>query len=165
MNYRHRQDWNPISVGLDASTWQPLPPKDGHIPQRYRLRGLLNRIFLGKKSSLTVYDYADTIEQLTRKSPPNFPDYPTVLPNWDNTPRSGENGLVLHGSTPELFGRVLRRGLSLISDNEPEHQIVFIKAWNEWAEGNYLEPDQFHGHGYLNVVRQELSRFRTEYNI
>ncbi|BBL58718.1 glycosyltransferase WbsX family protein [Methylomonas koyamae] len=165
VNYRHRQDWNPISVGLDASTWQPLPPKDGHIPPRYRLRRLLNRIFLGKKSSLTVYDYADTIEQLTRKSPPNFPDYPTVLPNWDNTPRSGENGLVLHGSTPELFGRVLRRGLSLISDNVPEHQIVFIKAWNEWAEGNYLEPDQFHGHGYLNVVRQELSRFKTEYNI
>lgn len=52
VNYRHRQDWNPISVGLDASTWQPLPPKDGHIPPRYRLRRLLNRIFLGKNHPL-----------------------------------------------------------------------------------------------------------------
>ena len=160
VNYRMRQDWDPTSVGLDASTWQPLPPKDGHLPTRYIMRKIL-RFIAGKKSSLTVYDYAEVMENLIRKSAPNFPDYPTVLPNWDNTPRSNENGLVLHGSTPELFRKLLRRAFGLIADNPPEKRIIFVKAWNEWAEGNYLEPDQLHGLSYLNIVKEELTHYEN----
>jgi lipopolysaccharide biosynthesis protein len=43
-----------------------------------------------------------------------------------------------------------------------EKRFVFVKSWNEWAEGNYLEPDLLFGHGYLEVVREELQRFRNE---
>ncbi|TPQ28628.1 glycoside hydrolase family 99-like domain-containing protein [Methylomonas koyamae] len=160
VNYRMRQDWDPTSVGLDASTWQPLPPKDGHLPTRYIMRKIL-RFIAGKKSSLTVYDYAEVMDNLIRKSAPSFPDYPTVLPNWDNTPRSNENGLVLHGSTPELFRKLLRQAFGLIAKNPPEKRIVFVKAWNEWAEGNYLEPDQLHGLSYLNIVKEELTDYEN----
>jgi lipopolysaccharide biosynthesis protein len=148
--------WDPGTCGLDASTWQPLPQKDAHIPWRYlplKLKLLLSR----GKPNLTIYDYEDVLDHLLRKAAPEFTDYPTVLPSWDNTPRSGLNGLVLHGSTPDLFRILLRRALALIGKFEPDHRIIFVKAWNEWAEGNYLEPDQRFGHGYLQAIQQEIA--------
>src|SRR5678810_1331598 len=82
--------------------------------------------------------------------------YPCVIPNWDNTPRSGRRGLVLHGSTPELFREHLRGALSQITHKPAEHRLVFIKSWNEWAEGNHLEPDLRFGRRYLEVLREEV---------
>jgi lipopolysaccharide biosynthesis protein len=66
--------------------------------------------------------------------------------------------VVLQGSTPELFQGHLRRALDRVKDNRPEERIVFVKSWNEWAEGNHLEPDLRFGHGYLEAVRDELAR-------
>lgn len=146
---------DPASYGLDATTWQPLPSRNGHIPWRYPWLKLRMRLAHGRYR-LTVYDYRAIMDRLTRKSSPPFVEYPTVLPNWDNTPRSGLNGLVLHESTPELFQIVLRRAISLVQSYSPEQRIVFIKAWNEWAEGNYIEPDQRFGHGYLRAVHETL---------
>ena len=82
--------------------------------------------------------------------------YPSVVPGWDNTPRAGPKGIVLHGSTPQLFEEHLRDILDSVADRPAEDRIVFVKSWNEWAEGNYLEPDQRFGHGYLNAVRAAL---------
>ena len=79
--------------------------------------------------------------------------YPSVVPNWDNTPRAGYNGVILHGSTPELFGGHVREVLASVAHRAADERIVFIKSWNEWAEGNYLEPDLRHGHGYLDALR------------
>jgi lipopolysaccharide biosynthesis protein len=146
---------DPASYGLDATTWQPMPGKSGHIPWRYPWLKIRMRLALGKYK-LTVYDYAEILDGLIRQSSPPFVEYPTVLPNWDNTPRSGLNGMVIHDSTPELFQIVLRRAIGLVQGYTSEQRIVFIKAWNEWAEGNYLEPDQRFGHGYLRAVRETL---------
>ena len=79
--------------------------------------------------------------------------YPSAIPNWDNTPRSGHRGVVLHESTPELFSAHLRAVLAAVADRPADRRVVFIKSWNEWAEGNYLEPDQRFGHRYLDAVR------------
>ena len=78
------------------------------------------------------------------------------MPNWDNSPRSGRNGLVLHNSTPELFRRLLRRGIAMTADDRAEERLIFVKSWNEWAEGNHLEPDLRFGRKYLEVIREEL---------
>ena len=51
-----------------------------------------------------------------------------------------------------------RQALDRGKGNQPEERIVFVKSWNEWAEGNHLEPDLRFGHGYLEVVRDELAR-------
>ena len=83
--------------------------------------------------------------------------YPIVTPNWDNTPRSHTRGFVLHESTPELFRSHFRDALNLVKSRRIENRIVFIKSWNEWAEGNYLEPDLKFGHDYLKVIREEIS--------
>jgi lipopolysaccharide biosynthesis protein len=83
---------------------------------------------------------------------------PCVYPNWDNTPRSGRRGVVALGATPERFGAHVRRALELAAAHPPGQQFVFLKSWNEWAEGNYLEPDQEYGRARLEVLDAEIAR-------
>jgi len=73
---------------------------------------------------------------------------------WDNTPRRGENGIVFINSTPEAFESGLRDILQSASQTPVEQRIVVINAWNEWAEGNHLEPDVRFGLAYLEAVRR-----------
>ena len=82
--------------------------------------------------------------------------YPTLMPNWDRTPRSGRRARIYTNSTPEVFGEQLDQVLDLIKDKKTEHKIVFLMSWNEWAEGNYIEPDMKYGHGYLNILKEKL---------
>lgn len=83
-------------------------------------------------------------------------EFPCAVPNWDNTARSGRRGFVLHNSTPTLFEAHLREVVKCVAHLPCEERIIFIKSWNEWAEGNYLEPDQRFGHGYLDAVRKVI---------
>lgn len=91
--------------------------------------------------------------------PPGVPgvhDYPCVFSNWDNTPRSGRHGVVLQGCTPELLRRQLGQAIARVEDRPHDDRVVFVKSWNEWAEGNYLEPDIAFGRGWLEAVRDEV---------
>ncbi|MBZ4188249.1 glycoside hydrolase family 99-like domain-containing protein [Niabella beijingensis] len=83
--------------------------------------------------------------------------YPMVLPNWDNTPRSGHNGVVIRNATPELFGAQIRKAVEYINNREMSDRFLILKSWNEWAEGNYVEPDTHNGYGYLAVLKKYLT--------
>lgn len=76
----------------------------------------------------------------------------SAQPNWDNTPRSDRRGVVATGSTPEAFRRHMTQALSRELGNPPGERLCVIKSWNEWAEGNYVEPDERHGRAWLNAV-------------
>ena len=78
--------------------------------------------------------------------------YPSLLPQWDRSPRSGLNG-IYYNSTPDNFKKSMIEAMQLIKNKQEEHKILFLKSWNEWAEGNYVEPDLKYGHGFLNVIR------------
>lgn len=88
-----------------------------------------------------------------------FEAYNCVVSNWDNTPRSGRRGLVLTEWSPEVFGDALRRAYantrSRYADSE-KPRYVFLKSWNEWAEGNYVEPDQQYGRSLLEQIREAV---------
>lgn len=103
-----------------------------------------------------VYDYAKAIEHFVLEECRETKVYPCAIPNWDNSPRSGTRGLILHNSTPELWRRHLRQVLAQVEHKPDDHRILFVKSWNEWAEGNHLEPDLKFGHQYLEVLRDEL---------
>jgi hypothetical protein len=92
-----------------------------------------------------IYPYKEYVRE-THNLPLEVKEFPNVLPNWDNTPRSKRKGLVLHGSTPELYGELLAKAIKLV-----------IKAWNEWAEGNTLEPSDIFQDQYLRVTKKVLS--------
>ena len=113
------------------------------------------RSYMGRFGS-KVRLYQDALPFLLEGCNGESDVYPCVIPNWDNTPRSHTEGFVLHESTPELFRVHLRDALNLIKFRDPQERLVFVKSWNEWGEGNYLEPDQQFGHDYLKVIREEL---------
>lgn len=82
--------------------------------------------------------------------------YPTLIPNWDHTPRSGRNGYILEGSTPELFKKHIQDVLKVVRAKAKDDQIIFLKSWNEWGEGNYMEPDLKFGKGYIESLKSEI---------
>lgn len=82
--------------------------------------------------------------------------FPTMMPNWDHTPRSGRGGSVLHKSTPDLFKQHAKDVLATMENKSEEHKIVFLKSWNEWGEGNYMEPDLKYGRGYINALKEAI---------
>jgi len=102
---------------------------------------------------LKVADYGSA-RRLMKAKKNSFPSHPCIFVSWDNTPRRGANGIVFVDSTPELFAEGLEEIVQSVGDKPLEERLVFINAWNEWAEGNYLEPDQNHGRAYLEAVRR-----------
>jgi lipopolysaccharide biosynthesis protein len=144
-----KTDWA-LEHGFDAAILNELilAPKPDQLLE-FRFFRLLH--LLGLPS---IQRYRHTVNGLPERLPEHV--YPNVIPNWDNTPRSGARGFVMHGSTPELFREQLARALALTRGVRGEDRLVFIKSWNEWAEGNHLEPDLKFGLRYLEVVRQSL---------
>lgn len=81
---------------------------------------------------------------------------PTIIPNWDHTPRSGSNGIVLKESNPEHFAIHLENFISIQNSKNSENKYLFLKSWNEWGEGNYIEPDLKYGKAYIEILRKHL---------
>ena len=153
--------WVPEEHGFDASIrCEPdsmimrLPKLNISTVLRKLLRLRVNSRFRGTLPLPEVYSYRTIVQHAFVHSPSTHESFPCVLPNWDTTPRCGSSGIVFHDSTPELFRTHLEQGLEQVLSRSPEYRIVFIKSWNEWAEGNYLEPDRKYGHGYLQVLKE-----------
>ena len=104
-----------------------------------------------------IYQYKEAIKYMVGEEEKADNAIPVIAPNWDHTPRSGNRGILFHDCDPKYFGKLVKHTLQVVRNKEPEHQIVFIKAWNEWGEGNYMEPDLKYGHGYLQALKDELS--------
>lgn len=105
-----------------------------------------------------VYSYKKMIPLLIGKEEMRDNVYPTLIPNWDHTPRSTYGGFVLNGSTPELFGKHIDSVLDRIHSKTEKNKIVFLKSWNEWGEGNYMEPDLKFGKEYIKVLARKLRK-------
>lgn len=78
---------------------------------------------------------------------------PCVYSGWDNTPRAGRNGLVLHGFSPERFQKAVEIAVKGVLHKPFEKRFLTIKSWNEWAEGNFIEPDMRWGHRLLEAIK------------
>lgn len=162
--YRAAEGWNPLKNGFDAVVSSKFVSALHH-KSRFSLNWLINRVLHTKllseneklqsffKRYYRVLDYKEVIDNLKIEEDFPYDYYPCVIPNWDNTPRSGIKGYVLTNSTPDLFKAHLTEAVDYVQKYAPQHQIVFIKSWNEWAEGNYLEPDKKYGTKYLEVIK------------
>ncbi|MFQ3192304.1 MAG: lipopolysaccharide biosynthesis protein [Paraglaciecola sp.] len=102
-----------------------------------------------------IFNYKDIVN-IRLKTGYQENEIPLVIPNWDNTPRSGKNGRIFDESTPELYYQWLKESIDHIKDRPIQERIVFIKSWNEWAEGNYLEPDRGYGSTYLESTKKAI---------
>lgn len=108
-----------------------------------------------KKMGVGRKDYDLTWKVILNHKPDNIRRWPGAFTSWDNTPRHHERGVCYVGATPEKFRKYLSQ---LIKKAKEEYQtdMIFVNAWNEWAEGAHLEPDEKNGYGYLEAVREAL---------
>jgi hypothetical protein len=90
---------------------------------------------------------------LANPDPVPYLRYDMVFPSWDNTPRQGEEGWVVHNSTPGAYEAWLRLAIERARARAADQRVVFVNAWNEWAEGAHLEPDRQGGRAYLEATR------------
>lgn len=143
---------NPEDIGFDASYEVPtfMLPDELLVTDRESLD--VSPEFSGR-----IFDYNKIVEfYSTRKDVP-YRRYNDVMLGWDNTPRHGRRSVVFHGVTPDRYGTWLRNCMQRsMRVFQGEEQLVFINAWNEWAEGSYLEPDLRYGHAFLEATRRVI---------
>lgn len=110
-------------------------------------------------SSNRVVRYHEVANRMASTPAPSFKRFRCATPMWDNSARRKENALILIGSSPELYEAWLSSLCAMTNRTfEGDERLVFINAWNEWAEGNHLEPDLRSGHVYLEATRRALER-------
>jgi lipopolysaccharide biosynthesis protein len=103
-------------------------------------------------------DYLQIASVKMNEPPPEYIRYRGVMPSWDNTPRRGKRAHILVNASPAAYEEWLRVLVLQARENAlVQEPLVFINAWNEWAEGTHLEPDEKYGHAYLEATRRALS--------
>ncbi len=104
---------------------------------------------------LKILEYDDIWNYILNMKPYSKISVPGAFVDWDNTPRKGKRGLIINNSSPEKFENYLSK-LIKKAKNEYKKDMIFIFAWNEWAEGGYLEPDCKNKYGYLKAIKNAL---------
>jgi lipopolysaccharide biosynthesis protein len=109
-----------------------------------------------------VFDYRELAERALSKPWPDYDWFRCVTPSWDNSPRRTAAATIYDHSTPTEYGRWLSRVLRQTRAHTNARQVVFVNAWNEWGEGNHLEPCKRWGTAYLEATRTALLESRRE---
>ena len=151
---------DPRLLGFDAAvefqpSWSNLP----RTPIRFFLRRKLNRLL--PQFSHHVLDYDDVAKKAMSEPMPTYPRWPGVTPGFDNTARRRNDATILRRSSPIIYKKWLENALlrsrKVATDYYDGSQgFVFVNAWNEWGEGNHLEPDNLHGREFLDATRDAL---------
>jgi hypothetical protein len=118
------------------------------------VRKIRNMFNLKTPKKIPYDTYTDYFIKTYRNSNPKT--IPCLIPNFDHTPRSGGEGIVLLNSTPLKFGQFLKNVIQILKSKNKSENIIFIKSWNEWGEGNYVEPDLKYGKAYLDAMGKVL---------
>ncbi|EHX8970610.1 glycoside hydrolase family 99-like domain-containing protein [Escherichia coli] len=144
---------SPEVYGIDAAI--EFPPNGSNIPNITHQIPNLSDDFTGN-----IYDWNELVRRSENYTDPGYRLFRGVTPSWDNTARRKNNGTILYGSSPCLYQKWLFNASLDTTQriSNPEERFIFINAWNEWAEGAHLEPDQAYGFGYLEATRTALIR-------
>ncbi len=144
---------DPREIGFDAIL--EFPPNGPLLSKLHPINDSLR--FVNENFTGVVFDYAEAVKIWTGRPLPPYRLFKTVFPSWDNTARRLERAVIFHRSSPELYKEwLLKACITTLQHPNPEEHIVFINAWNEWAEGNHLEPDRRYGYAYLQATRDAL---------
>lgn len=143
-----------LDMGFDAVN--SFGKRRGEMMYEGKIRNICKVIFrrMGMPFVGVRYDYERTVKNYFAPEDNWENVFPTVLPQWDRTPRVSDADGVYVNATPEKFEHHLRQAVSLVSGKSDEHKVIFIKSWNEWGEGNYLEPDTKYGHEFLDAIHR-----------
>jgi lipopolysaccharide biosynthesis protein len=159
-----RERTDPRALGFDGSVdFQP------ELFQTYRaartaLRGAARKVGLVRTDDArdTIRSYERSMRHMLSKREPEYRRFPCVMPGWDNSARRVRGATIFRGSSPEIYGQWLAEVARREVARHPEDAIVFVNAWNEWAEGAHLEPCERFGRGYLEAHRGAVETVRSE---
>lgn len=118
-----------------------------------RIKGKVNKLLRGVPLAFPYKKYAQYFSNELDKHDQVIP---SLIPGWDHTPRSGKEGTVMTRSTPDAFEQHVKDIISKIKNKPDQNKVIILKSWNEWAEGNYMEPDLKYGHGFLNALKKHI---------
>lgn len=150
---QHQEDFDEISKsGVDAVNSVRLYD---FLPHQNQWKEYLKYKF---GPGFHDYEYSDAAEYFVAEDDKKEEIVPTIITGWDHSPRSGKNGLILKNYTPEAFEKHLRATFNVI--NKKDNKLCFIKAWNEWGEGNHLEPDLKYGLRFLETLKKVKDEFQ-----
>lgn len=144
---------DPREIGFDAAT--------EFAPNNFKVERINNKLnFYAKKYTGNVFDYVSAIKHSLSQNNKDYVRFRSLCPSWDNEARKPENGNTFHNASPALYAKWLEYLCYFTKQHrEQEERIVFINAWNEWAEGAHLEPDRKYGYAYLNATYEVLEKF------
>ncbi len=149
------------SMGFDAVNYSMhhmvFPVNDNYSNRLMTMMTKLRRSFSIKP---TVIDYADAVKKMDVDIWNEETIFPTLIPNWDHTPRSGNFGRVYINATPQLFAKHAEAICRRVSLKADRNKVVFLKSWNEWGEGNYLEPDLEYGTERIDALAAVLKKYK-----
>lgn len=152
---------DPRSIGFDAAVeFAPDWRNIGDLFYRNNFHRLLIRLKLLSDVYLKqqLAQYSTLVRKMVAKPKPDYLQFRGVTPGFDNTSRRAEGAAVFLGATPEKYEMWLREIVrQTLKRNQGDERIIFVNAWNEWAEGNHLEPDLRHGHSFLKATKRALS--------
>lgn len=157
-----KETGDPSSFGADAAAeFQPdLRCLGREVPQRLPMRTLRRlRAVPPPLRSVVLHDYRALARNSQERQTPPYKYYRCVMPSWDNTPRrvGARNGaMVVVGSTPDEYRKWLAGTIARFTPFSTDENFVLINAWNEWAEGNHLEPSQRWGRAFLEATRDAI---------
>ena len=140
---------DPRKIGFDAAV--EFPPNNTAPAPITARQHLLNPDYRGD-----VHDWRELAQQSMAQADPDYPRYPGVNSGWDNEPRRSGNGRVFLHASPRGYRDWLRHAVTVAQRRFPAQPLVFLNAWNEWAEGAVLEPDARLGHAWLDATRAAL---------
>jgi len=123
-----------------------------------RVQDVLRAIRYRFMSGLTFYDYDQVWKQILKvEREAGLPNFPGAFVDWDNTARYQKRARIFKGASPERFEHWFRQLVEVTAQRPAPEHMIFLNAWNEWAEGTYLEPDERYGSRYLEAVRDVLA--------
>lgn len=148
--YTMRQKY--LNEGFDACSEFSPGPQISHMQKITQQKEFVCDVFQGE-----IYDYKAFVEKKAYLSFPKDKVYRAVCPMWDNTARKKNKGMILDGATPSLYKQWLIDIIHETKNNKTiDDNFIFINAWNEWAEGAYLEPDLKWKYGYLEATKDAI---------
>ncbi|SFA85686.1 glycoside hydrolase family 99-like domain-containing protein [Azotobacter beijerinckii] len=140
----------PHEYGYDSVV--EFPPNNTGIPNITAQIEGVNEDFAG-----SIYDWGTLVKRSEDYTTPEYPVFRGVCPSWDNTARKKKKGSILYGSSPRQYQNWLFNAIADTSKRwKGTDRLVFVNAWNEWAEGAHLEPDARYGFAYLEATRNAL---------
>ncbi|ACK64149.1 polysaccharide biosynthesis protein [Rippkaea orientalis PCC 8801] len=153
---------DPRKIGFDAAVeFQPDWGKLGKKLQSRKRWEIARKYGLAHQSYgiHNIFDYQTMVTRMLSKPIVNYPRFPGVTPSWDNTARRQVAATILKDSTPEIYEYWLKAVIEKTISKPELPPIIFINAWNEWAEGNHLEPCQRWGRSYLEATQRAIKQF------